>query len=496
MRISTRISLHLTVLAIVVFGVIAVWQLVRERDDLEHAVEREMRLVGRTMRVAIEHALRDRQLEDVEDELGELDRTQPDVDLLLVGPDGSIRASSEGAEQSSNVALATVERMLVDGSGQTRFELSPEGRFAILAVPCSPAVAGSVTAMALVRSMEDVREDLIREEISVVASFVAFALLAGLLAWLMGELYVARPLLRLSHAMERLRVGDFRPPSGPQRNDEVGRILRDFHTTADELSRAKERLEQEQTAHRRSQRALQEADRLVTVGQLSAGLAHEIGSPLQVLQGRARRVLKHPHDLDEVVRNCEIICSQAERITRIVEQLLNFARRKPPRIDRMEPVAAIRAVLDLLQLEAKRASVKLELVSSNVPSIHTDGDQLQQIVLNLVRNALQATPDGGSVQVFVQTGTVTQRADKPAIPGVRIVVEDSGSGISEEIRVRMFEPFFTTRAGEGGSGLGLAIVRSLVSDLGGHIQVSTDIGKGSRFIVDLPADRDKAGEAA
>jgi signal transduction histidine kinase len=245
----------------------------------------------------------------------------------------------------------------------------------------------------------------------------------------------------------------------------------------DTLAEARQRIDHETEARLRLERGLQGIDKMVTIGQLSAGLAHEIGSPLQVLSARGSALATRSAD-PETRRQAEILVEQTARITRIVDQLLSFGRRRPPVIAPRDLARPVRTVLELLDGEARRRGVALELaVDDGDHTIEADEDQLQQIVLNLVRNALAATPSGGRITVRIEAA--------PGLAQVRLIVRDTGPGIPPELQGRLFEPFFTTRASEGGTGLGLAVVRAIVTDHGGTITASSE--HGAEFIVSFPA---------
>jgi signal transduction histidine kinase len=149
----------------------------------------------------------------------------------------------------------------------------------------------------------------------------------------------------------------------------------------------------------------------------------------------------------------------------------------------------VKAVLELLDGEARRRGVALETSFDHTPHlIDADEDQLQQIVLNLVKNAIAATPSGGRITVRVET--TTDAAGQPE--AVRLIVRDTGPGIPPEMAARLFEPFFTTRASEGGTGLGLAVVRAIVAEHGGAITATSD--RGAEFIVSFPPRRSAPGK--
>jgi signal transduction histidine kinase len=179
----------------------------------------------------------------------------------------------------------------------------------------------------------------------------------------------------------------------------------------------------------------------------------------------------------EVRRQAELLVAQCERITRVVEQLLSFGRRKAVAIGPCDLGVPVRTVIDLLSGEARRRGVTLGLeVDEGSHEIAGDSDQLQQVALNLVRNALTATPSGGRIIV---------RVDHVG-DSVRLSVRDSGAGIDADTRSRLFEPFFTTHASDGGTGLGLAVVRTIANEHRAKVDVYSEPGCGAEFVVSFP----------
>ena len=180
--------------------------------------------------------------------------------------------------------------------------------------------------------------------------------------------------------------------------------------------------------------------------------------------------------------NAKILLEQTDRIVRIVNRLLYFAGRRPAEFTEIDLPTAVFTVIDLLRLDAKRRRLRLDFSSDEeIPPIIADADQIQQVILNLVSNALAATPASGTVSVRLLLTTL-----KDARKAVRIEVEDTGCGIEEDIREALFQPFFTTRENEGGTGLGLAVCKAIVTEHGGTIGVSSQSDGGSCFVVELP----------
>jgi len=239
---------------------------------------------------------------------------------------------------------------------------------------------------------------------------------------------------------------------------------------------------------------IRQADKLAVVGQLTAGLAHEIGTPLNVISGRAEYMLRKLGPDDALRANLESILGQIERITKLVNQLLNFTRTRPLELRSVPLAPLIREVLSLVEHLCRDGRISVEVdFSGNLPVIVADPDQLQQVLLNLVVNAIQAMPGGG--RLTIRAGRTVPRRDREDRIGdhyLKIEVADTGVGIPEEHLSRVFDPFFTTKDVGKGTGLGLAVSNSIAHKHGGFMQVKSRPGEGATFSTFLPLSPDGA----
>jgi signal transduction histidine kinase len=472
MSIRLRFTIALTLLGLLLFGGYAVFAYGWEVDDLHNATGREVLTLGRSLATSLGNALRDRQRADIDEALHALDSLEPKIFVHVHDVDAHEIAHSRG--DPVGAAIEALARRAVT-SAHERVELA-DHRF-VYAAPLTSDSGAVIGAIVVARAIDDLEADLARTRwrlIAVVVAFVAVTLIVGVL---LGNVYITRPLATMLDGVAHVRAGDFKSRVPRVRHDEIGAVVDEFNAMAETLGQARQRIDQETEARLRIERGLQGIDKMVTIGQLSAGLAHEIGSPLQVLSARASALATRSAD-PETRRQAEILVEQTARITRIVDQLLSFGRRRPAVIAARDLVRPVKTVLELLDGEARRRGVALALSADTADhTIDADEDQLQQIALNLVRNALAATPSGGRITLRVE-------AD-PEARQVRLIVRDTGPGIPPEMAARLFEPFFTTRAAEGGTGLGLAVVRAIVTEHGGTITVSSD--HGAEFIVSFPA---------
>jgi signal transduction histidine kinase len=229
----------------------------------------------------------------------------------------------------------------------------------------------------------------------------------------------------------------------------------------------------------RTQAQLIHSEKLASLGVLAGGVAHEINNPLLVILGRTELMLMDQDVPEDKKSNLQTICTETERIARIVENLLAFSRRsRQEKIEKVDVNEAIERTLMLSEHQLTVGNVKVHKeLDPNLPQIDANAGQLQQVFMNLIINAGHAMPEGG--ELTVRTGT---------IPEERIFVEitDTGCGIPPEYINRIFDPFFTTKEESKGTGLGLAVSRNIVENHGGDIGVRSAVGLGTTFRVILP----------
>lgn len=237
--------------------------------------------------------------------------------------------------------------------------------------------------------------------------------------------------------------------------------------------------EQEQM---RLQEQLRHADRLATIGQLAAGIAHELNEPLGNILGFAQLAIKSEGISDQVEQDIAKIVSASLYAREIIKKLMLFARQTPPKKTRVDLNDIVNEGIEFLKIRAAQEGVKITChLSPKLPKITADSAQLNQVLVNLVVNAIQAMPKGGTLNI------------KTAVRNdwLSLCVEDSGLGMSEEVRKNIFLPFYTTKDVGQGTGLGLSVVHGIVKSHGGTIDVVSREGKGSSFEIKLPIDKPK-----
>ncbi len=231
----------------------------------------------------------------------------------------------------------------------------------------------------------------------------------------------------------------------------------------------------------RIEQQLRQAERLAEVGTLAAGMAHEIGTPMNVILGRAEQLMRKTED-ETTRRGLATITAQVERITKIMNQLLAFARRKPSERRAVNLGQVLDDCLEVLQDRIRRAGITVESdYETTLHPVHVraDQDQMSQVFLNLLINAVHAMPAQGRLRISLT------RMDSHA----KAVIADTGHGISEEDLPKIFDPFFSTKESGQGTGLGLTVVHNIVQEHGGTITVESKPGKGTTFTITLPTSK-------
>ncbi len=311
---------------------------------------------------------------------------------------------------------------------------------------------------------------------SIVVALVLISVVATVIPALVHR-YVARPLAELSAKVTKFSADDSDRAAG----SEVELLSEEFRKLDQQLTRARSDLAQRHRRELELERDLQRADRLATIGTLAAGLAHEIGTPLGVIRVRAESLQNDETMPSDSRVKLGIIVRQIDRIARIVQMLLDYARKS----ESHKAICDLRTVaersLTLLEPEAAQRGVRTIARLGETPlMVNCDADQIEQVFVNMIMNALDAmNRGGGTLRVTANT--------EPGSGGSRVTLafEDTGIGVAPEHEKSLFAPFFTTKEPGKGTGMGLAVSQSIVREHEGEITFSSG-PSGSRFVVAIP----------
>lgn len=397
---------------------------------------------------------------------------------LVAGPRPDAILTSAPAEDRAFVAA---------GQRSGRYELGAQ-----TVVAAAEPVSGRLGWTVLVRVPESAAFATVARMRRTVLASLSAAL--GLL-FVLGYLFMRRVDTALSgvvagaEAYGRGRL-DVRVPVTGQ--DELADLAKTFNAMGGELLTARSRLErwnedlkqkvEERTAElKKAQAQLVEAQKLAAIGQLGAGVAHEINNPLAGILGHAQLLLLDRDETDKDTPALKSIESAARRAREITHNLLRFSQQRDrPDLKAIDLNGVVRDTLVLTESSIRSEGIELRLaLSGELPAVHGDAGQLSQVLLNLVTNARTALRERTPRRLELSTAAQDGR--------VRLSVEDTGKGIKPEHLPRVFEPFFTTKDVWTNVGLGLSVSYRIIAEHGGQIRVTSQVGKGSRFVVELPA---------
>jgi two-component system NtrC family sensor kinase len=322
-------------------------------------------------------------------------------------------------------------------------------------------------------------ENLVDRERQAVTFMIAFsqrvpiAILLVLIGVIGYSTYLIRkqmmaPLDRMMKATERIAGGDFTPITP----------VRKYHDEFSHLAVALNSM-MIQLAHR--QELLVRAHKLKAVGTLTAGVAHELNNPINNIMLTASILEEDYQDLSEADRleMVKDLMGESERAQRIVRNLLDFARESTAQLEPLDLQRLVEETLRLASNQIKIAKVRVTgEIDSNLPPIFGDFQQLTQVILNIVLNALHAMPDGGTLTIALRTPSGKDQ--------VLVEVTDTGVGMPEQVLANIFDPFFTTKPGAKGTGLGLSVSLGIIRQHGGDILVKSKVGEGTTFTIQLP----------
>jgi len=335
------------------------------------------------------------------------------------------------------------------------------------------------------------RDNEFRAEIEQILGRTALAALGAFVAvTVAGIVFVGRPMRRLVAKARRIGTGDLSGPLDLKQRDEVGELALEINQMCERLAAAQARVEEETERRLAASEQLRHADRLTTVGKLASGVAHELGTPLNVVSGRAKMIVRGQVSGPALVESAQAIADQAERMTGIIKQLLGFARRREPQRRKESLRGVVERTLTLLRPMAEKSGVAFK-PSHGEPEPFADIDVslIEQALTNLVVNAIQAMPKGGVLAIHSCEEVVSPPMGVSESSGryACLHVEDTGTGMTSEQLRHAFEPFFTTKDVGSGTGLGLSVAHGIVRDHGGWIAATSALDKGSRFSIYLPS---------
>jgi signal transduction histidine kinase len=500
MRIATRLTLLLLVAVAVVMAGYGFLRAQEERQRLTDEIQQEVLLLANAIKLAVEQALRDRQPQDIQTLLAAMVRDPNPVDRIRVFDLRLEAIVGVATEQAASTVIpqAELEGVLRTGKTIVRFETDRPRPVVYTLLPLRLQRGGTVGVLEVVHVADRVQRQIRDATRDLIIRVGLLSLTIALVIWLTVRISIRRPVASLVRAALALGRGNFSQRINIRRRDEIGQLAGAFNRMAQQLQAAHGEIMAGTQARLELERQVQQAQKLAVMGRLASEVAHEIGTPLNIISGRTEMIQKGLQALQALLPDAETILRQVERIGGIMRQLLEYARPRRPAIRPVATGPIFRRTVELLEPVARQREVHLEVqVPEGLPPLLADPDQLQQVLLNLVTNALDATPPGGQVRMVVSErdrDLIAETTDKR--PRVRrgqpdeshliLLVADTGSGMPRQRLDQIFEPFFSTKGRAGGTGLGLPIVEDIVLAHRGAIEVRSAERAGTTVLLRWP----------
>lgn len=472
MKLAVKLAAVLTLLLFTSLTVYGFVRVERERVLFASRVADDGRIVARSLARVFDGLL---QSEERAKALALVRRANADSEALIVR-----WVSAERVSEVARVALRTESDVLVS-------EDDPEGGLRVVAYGAVRHGPDLVGAIKVTGSRKHVRAYISESIASLVMFSVLIAAVCGAVILGLGYVLIGRPLRRLVMVAQRAGEGDLTARAEITQRDEIGQLADAWNRSLEQLAASRDQLRDEARARVASEERLRHADRLATIGTLAAAVAHELGTPLNVIMGRAAMIVSGEMEGELARKGAAIIETQVERMARYIRELLDFARVRESEYVVQDVLRVVQHTFDLIRPLAHKRNCQLILDESSEPShSRIDAGAIQQTLTNLIVNAVQAMPRGGRVRVRVRRSDAGPPGSADTSDWIELTVEDEGPGIPSELRVHLFDTFFTTKPVGEGTGLGLSVAHEIVKDHDGTIEVDSGTS-GAVFTVWLPA---------
>ena len=489
MKLGTKLTLYLSIIIVVGLSGVGYFHIQARKNILNQKMKVAVRSIGQTMKVSLEKSGLLNDSEYVQDLIDSIEQYEKTVGVLVYNPAKGHVFRTRSLEEEFEPYVELIKSSMKKNHLIEEFGVHQGFPVFSYSFPLKDGRGRAIGGVSILQHTSLMEEDI---EISQWGFLAIFVLIGGTVALVLigTRKWIHRPISQLMEGIKEMAKGQLNTRIDLRSRDELFELSQAFNQMAVDLKGARERMIREAETKLELERSLRQSEKLATVGQLASGLAHEIGTPLNIIGGRVELTKSSLEDKEEAQKNLDIISNQTIRIKKIIEDLLGFVRKKKPEETTVAVAALLETILNFVEHQIKKQKVQVEMnVEENLPPVKGDPDQLQQVFLNLIVNAIQSMPTGGTLRISAsQVYTQKKGLEKSQRQYyVAVCIEDTGTGMKREVIQDIFNPFFTTK--EKGTGLGLTISQGIVRDHEGWIDIESEMGKGSTFRIYLPASR-------
>jgi two-component system, NtrC family, sensor kinase len=485
LSLGTKLTLYISFLSILILSGYGYLDTLSRRDILVRKMKAEARTTGRTLEISLERASLPEEkgyIQGLIDAVTDHGRT---LGVIAYYQAGGLVVRSHSLEEGIEPYLNLIKVSIKENRPQEEFGVYRRNPIFSYVFPLKDRMGKRIGGVSILQQASFMEKEIENAKWNIfVTIFVLIGAMVALV--LLGtRKWATQPIAKLVEGTKELARGNLDHQIDLKGKGELSELAGAFNQMATDLKKAQRRIVQEAETRLELERGLRESEKLATIGQLASGLAHEIGTPLNIIVGRAELIRRKPGDQGGMQKNLGIIIDQTERVIKIIQELLGFARKKKAEQVPLNICVLLGTTLDLLdhQIQKQRVWVVKDL-KETLPPLVADPDQLQQVFLNLILNAIQSMPEGGKLFLSASVKEITKKGLDGQRRCMEVCVEDTGAGMGKEVLASLFNPFFTTK--EKGTGLGLMVTQGIVQDHDGWIEVESEKGKGSTFKVYFP----------
>jgi two-component system NtrC family sensor kinase len=485
LKLGTRLTIYLSLIIIIALSGYGYYHIMSRRDILIRKMKIEVRSIGRTLKVSLEKVSLTREMEYVQDLIDAVEENERTLGVIVYHQGKNLIFRSRSLAETQPY-LGWIKMSIQEDLVLEEFVVYQKTPVFGYTFPLKDKKGKNIGGVSILQHTSFMEEDIRKAKWTIF--FTILAVIGGTvgLVVFVTRRWINQPISQLMNGIEHLGKGHFDTRINLKGKDELSDLARSFNEMAGELKKAQERVIQEAEIKLELERSLRQSEKLATIGQLASGLAHEIGTPLNIIGGRAELIKRRLEDKEGAQKNLDTIVQQTERITKIIQQLLGFVRKKKPEQKSLKIDTLLEITLDFLDHQIQKQDVRVvREISDDLPPVMCDPDQLQQVFLNLILNAIQSMPEGGILRLSASSKWISKEGlENGQRQYVVVSVRDTGLGMEKEVVQNIFNPFFTTK--DTGTGLGLMVSQGIVRDHEGWIDVESELGKGSVFNVYLP----------
>ena len=486
MRLGTKLTLYLSLIIILVLSGYGYLDILDRRDILMRKMKAEVRSTGQTLKVSLEKVSLPEERRNIEGLINAVSEYEGILGVIVYYPEENLIFRSRSLRDGIQPYLELIKRSIQEDRPLEEFGPYRRDPIFFLVFPLQNKGGKSIGGVAILQRTSIVEKEIAKAKGNIfLAIFVLITGTVALVLWGTRK-WVTQPISKLTEGIQNVASGNLDHQIDLKRKDELSQLAGAFNQMAVDLKKAQERIIQEAETKLELERTLRHSEKLATLGQLASGLAHEIGTPLNIIYGRAELIPRKLEDKEEIQKNVNTILLQTEKITKIIQQLLGMVRKKKPEYAALDMSTLLDSTLDLLDHQIQRQGISLlKDWKDNLPQVTGDPDQLQQVFLNLILNAIQSMPGGGKLHLSASSKRISREGlEEAQRQYLEVCVADTGVGMKREVMQNIFNPFFTTKI--MGTGLGLMVSQGIVRDHEGWIEVESEVGKGSIFRVYFP----------